>query len=200
MLKQIYFEQEDVVALARDLLGKKIITFFNNQKTSGIISETEAYRAPEDRGSHAFNNRKTPRTEVMFRSGGCAYIYLCYGIHHLTNIVTGPEGTAHAILIRAIIPFDGKEIMAERRGKPASFKELTSGPGGVSIALGLTKEMSGISLLGPDLWLEEHLVYEDGEILITPRIGLDYAGIDASNLWRFVVKSTPSSRKKFKTY
>jgi DNA-3-methyladenine glycosylase len=136
----------------------------------------------------------------MFRSGGCAYIHLCYGIHHLTNIVTGPEGTAHAILIRAIIPIDGKEIMAERRGKPAYFKELTSGPGGVSIALGLTKEMSGISLLGPDLWLEEHLVYEDGEILITPRIGLDYAGIDASNLWRFVVKSTPSSRKKFKTY
>jgi DNA-3-methyladenine glycosylase len=114
-LPAAYYSSEDVNFIARDLLGKFLVSKINGQVTSGMIVETEAYRGPDDRASHSYNNRRTPRTEVMYKAGGVAYIYICYGMHHLTNVVTGPEEYAHAVLIRALQPTDGIEIMAERR-------------------------------------------------------------------------------------
>ena len=118
------------------MLGKKLCTSLNGEYTSGIITETEAYRSWGDKACHAHLNRRTKRTEVMFEAGGLAYVYLCYGIHHLFNIVTNVEDKAEAILIRAIEPLDGLPIMAERRGVPADKPRLSAGPGNASMAFG----------------------------------------------------------------
>src|SRR5690606_35078300 len=119
----------DVVSLARAVLGYRLCTNLGGRLTSGIIVETEAYRAPEDKASHAYNGRKTARTNVIYRPGGVSYVYLCYGIHHLFNIVSGPKDVAHAILVRALQPESGIEIMRERRGLNIRDKQLTNGPG-----------------------------------------------------------------------
>ena len=124
MLPAHFYTRPDVVQVAKDLLGKYLVTNFEGQVTSGKIVETEAYRAPDDRASHAFGNRRTARTEVMFAEGGHAYVYLCYGIHHLFNVVTGPSEMAHAVLVRAVQPVDNVELMLARR--------LTAGPGSLT--------------------------------------------------------------------
>ncbi|HQW03592.1 MAG TPA: DNA-3-methyladenine glycosylase, partial [Saprospiraceae bacterium] len=139
-LPQAYYQSLEVTALAKDLLGKYLVTEINGIRCSGKIVETEAYRGPDDKACHAYNNRRTPRTEVMYKSGGVAYIYICYGMHHLMNIVTGPKDNAHAVLIRALEPAEGVETMAERRQMQASDFRLTKGPGALSLAMGLTSE------------------------------------------------------------
>ncbi len=192
-LEPDFFLRTDVVEIARDLLGKVLITNFDGQRTAGIITETEAYRAPDDRASHAFGNRRTARTETMFQEGGHAYIYLCYGIHHLFNVVTAPENAAHAVLIRGIEPIEGQEFMLERRGKKRFSPDLTTGPGALSQALGLTKKWNGQNLNSPDspIWLEH---FPDKflmpEIESGKRIGVDYAGECADWAWRFWIKNS----------
>jgi DNA-3-methyladenine glycosylase len=121
-----FYLRTDVVQIARELLGKVLVTAFDGHRTAARISETEAYRAPDDRASHAFGNRRTARTEVMFQPGGRAYIYLCYGIHHLFNVVTAPADVAHAVLVRAAEPLEGEAIMRERRGWPPLEKARPS--------------------------------------------------------------------------
>lgn len=199
-----FYTRNDVVQVARDLLGKVLVTEFEGQKTSGIITETEAYRAPDDRACHAFGNRRTARTEVMFQQGGRAYIYLCYGIHHLFNIVTAPEGMAHAVLIRAVEPLEGQETMLARRGRPTAMGQkpnivLTTGPGALSQALGLHTKWTGQSLLLPDspVWLEEtsEKILES-QISSGPRIGVGYAGECAAWPWRFWLKNSPFVKKE----
>lgn len=198
-----FYTQTDVVQLARELLGKVLVTKFNGLRTTGRITETEAYRAPEDRASHAFGNRRTARTEVMFQEGGRAYIYLCYGIHHLFNVVTGPEGMAHAVLVRAVEPLEGLETMFERRGMASANPKrippnLTTGPGALAQALGMSTLFTGQSLLAPDspIWIEDtHENYSEDEIAAGPRIGVDYAGECAAWPWRFWVKNTPFVKK-----
>src|SRR5690606_13850940 len=130
-----YYQHSDVVFLAKDLIGKKICTFFNDEFTSGIITETEAYSGRGDKACHANAGRRTRRTEVMYQPGGLAYVYLCYGIHHLLNFVTNQEDLADAILIRAIEPIDGIDVMLKRRNKSKLDKTLSSGPGTLSQAL-----------------------------------------------------------------
>ncbi|MCS6929349.1 MAG: DNA-3-methyladenine glycosylase [Saprospiraceae bacterium] len=193
-----FYLREDVLSVAKDLLGKVLVTSFDGQRTAGIITEVEAYRAPEDRACHAYGNRRTARTEVMFRPGGCAYIYLCYGLHHLFNIVTGPEGMAHAVLIRAIEPIEGHELMCQRRKyaawKSLSLKQriaLTTGPGALAQALGFHANQSGQSLIDPSspMWVEtSEVLLRDGDIAQGPRIGVEYAGECAKWEWRFWIK------------
>jgi len=198
-----FYIRTDVVQIARELLGKVLVTEFDGQRTSGRITETEAYRAPDDRACHAFGNRRTARTEVMFQEGGRAYVYLCYGIHHLFNVVTGPEDAAHAVLIRAIEPINGQETMFARRGMSTvntqkSTVRLATGPGALSQALGLTTSFTGQSLLQSDslIWIEDW--YEnipECEIAAGPRIGVDYSGECAAWPWRFWLKNSPFVKK-----
>lgn len=197
-----FFTRTDVVQIARDLLGKILVTEFDGSRTSGRITETEAYRAPDDRASHAFSNRRTARTEVMFQEGGRAYIYLCYGIHHLFNVVTAPAETAHAVLIRVVEPIEGVEIMLERRKRTTNNRELitslTTGPGALSQALGLTTKWTGQNFLEPNtpVWIEEsgEIIFEN-EIVSGKRIGVDYAGECAEWPWRFWLKNSAFVKK-----
>ncbi len=176
-----FYTRTDVVTIARELLGKWLMTEIDDVLTGGMIVETEAYKGPEDRACHAYKNRRTPRTEVMFAEGGHAYVYLCYGLHHLFNIVTGPRDLPHAVLVRALLPDCGIEEMTRRRGKG---KPLTAGPGALCQALGINRAHSGLSLLKGPIWIEER-GFIPQEIIVTPRIGIDYAGPDALLPWRF---------------
>ena len=187
-----FYEQGDVLAISRELLGKVLYTQFNDNLTSGIIVETEAYAGETDRASHAYGGKRTQRTEVMYASGGIAYIYLCYGIHHLFNVVTNIEGIPHAVLIRAIEPKDGIEIMLQRRNKKKINPSLAAGPGALTQALGITKINSGISLKDNLIWLEDqNIFYSNQDIIASPRVGVQYAGNDAQNSWRFQIENSP---------
>jgi DNA-3-methyladenine glycosylase len=175
-----FYQNPDVVTVAKALLGKLLLTKINGQITGGYITETEAYAGVTDRASHAYNNRRTERTEVMYAAGGVAYVYLCYGIHNLLNVVTAAEGTPHAVLIRALEPCVGTEIMLQRRKR----MPLATGPGTLTTALGITRAHNGQSFLSSDLWIEEGIKIES--IAVGPRIGIDYAGPDALLPYRFV--------------
>lgn len=188
-----FFTRHDVVQIAKDLLGCYLISEIGGIRTAGRISETEAYRAPDDRACHAYANRRTPRTEVMFHEGGHAYIYLCYGIHHLFNVVTGPEGSAHAVLIRAIEPTEGLATMLLRRNMKQLKPALTTGPGSLAQALGLTTALNGQYLLAPGspIWLEGRSTpLSEAEIGVDKRIGVESAGECAAWEWRFFLKNS----------
>jgi len=181
-----FYSGTDTLGIAKSLLGKLLVTELGGIRTSGIISETEAYLGAEDKACHAYKNRLTKRTSTMFEPGGIAYIYLCYGIHHLFNIVTHQKGYPHAILIRGIQPVEGLATMLERRKKTKIDKSLAAGPGTMSQALGITTALNGVHLTEGPIWLEEtSLVVPDSRIEITPRIGIDYAEEDALLPYRF---------------
>ena len=189
LLREFYV-RPSVVQIAKDLLGKYLLTRLEDTVTGGMIVETEAYAGPEDRASHAYNSRRTSRTEIMFHEGGVAYVYLCYGIHHLFNIVTNVEGIPHAVLIRAIEPTDGVELMLHRRNMKEVSPKLSGGPGTLTQALGIKTTQTQTDLTGEQIWLEDRgfLVPED-EIIAGPRVGVSYAGEDAENPWRFQLKN-----------
>lgn len=188
-ISKTYFEHPDVVFLAKDLLGKKLSTHIDGKTTSGLITETEAYAGKGDKACHAHLGRFTKRTQVMYESGGIAYVYLCYGIHRLFNIVTNSKGNADAILVRAIEPLEGIEHMLERRNKTRVDKTLTSGPGNVTQALGITMQHNTQPVVGGELIVENAGV-EVTDIVETTRIGIDYAGEDAKLPWRFYNKAS----------
>lgn len=184
---------EDVVGLARELLGKVIRTEIGGVVTTALITETEAYRGPEDRASHAWNNRRTARTEVMFAQGGVAYVYLCYGIHHLFNVVTGPKDLPHAILMRGVEALEGEDVMLRRRGLQRPRKGWLTGPGSAAKALGLHTGHTGSTLYGAkgDIIIRDAgIAVAEQDILAAPRVGVDYAGADAMLPWRFIWKGT----------
>jgi len=186
-----YYQQDDVVSLSRSLIGKYLLTCLEpeNVITGGMIIETEAYRGPEDKASHAYNNRRTKRTETMFSEGGTTYVYLCYGMHHLFNIVTNKKETPHAILIRAIQPEVGVDLMLRRRKKDKLIPTLTNGPGALCQALGINRALDGISLNSSKIWLEDRgVIIPQERIQVSPRIGIDYAEEDALKPWRFSLK------------
>ena len=183
-----FYQREDVLAISRELLGKVLCTNFHGKLTSGIIIETEAYAGITDRASHAYGGRRTKRTQIMYAPGGIAYVYLCYGIHHLFNVITNVKGIPHAILIRAIMPKEGLETMVTRRKKEPSAT-FTSGPGSLSQAMGITTQHSGISLFGNRIWIEaDGTNYNNEDIIAGSRVGIQYAGEDAANLWRFRIQ------------
>ena len=183
-----FYVRDDVVLISRELLGKVLCTKINGQIAKAIITETEAYAGIEDKASHAYGGRRTRRTEPMYGRGGTAYIYLCYGIHHLFNIVTNIAGTPHAVLIRSGKPLEGSDVMQKRRKKERLDKTLLAGPGSLAQALGITTNLTGTSLLGNRIWIEDQRVPLDAEAVIAgPRIGVDYAAEDAKRAYRFRV-------------
>jgi len=192
-LPQSFYLREDVVQISKDLLGKYLVTNFDQKITVGKIVETEAYRAPDDKACHAHLNRFTERTKVMFEPGGTAYIYLCYGIHHLFNIVTAPKGMAHAVLIRGVEPVENVNVMLQRRGFEKIKYNLTAGPGTLTKALGISKKQNGIDLLAEEspIWIEDRgEVILEKNIIASPRVGIDYAEECALWDWRFRVKDS----------
>ena len=188
-LKKDFYQRDNVVQIAKELLGKFLFTKFNGKITGGIIAETEAYNGTIDRASHAFGGKRTRRTEVMYREGGVAYVYLCYGIHSLFNVVTNKKNIPHAVLIRSIHATDGIELMLKRRNKKSPGKTLANGPGSAAQALGIHYSHSGINLTGNKIWIEElPLDTSNVQIIITKRIGVEYSGEDANLPYRFVLK------------
>lgn len=187
LLPKSFYANPEVVEVSQSLLGKVICTNIGSEFTSGIITETEAYCGRNDKACHANNGLRTDRTEVMYGEPGYAYIYLCYGIHHLLNVVTNQKGLADAVLIRAIRPLDGIEIIKERRGIK-NQNNLTNGPGKLAQALGITTDLNTTHLSEPPLWIEDRgILFDENEINTSPRIGVDYAEEDALKPWRFFV-------------
>jgi DNA-3-methyladenine glycosylase len=197
-LEKDFYLREDVVAIGKELLGKYLFTKIAGKVTAGIITETEAYAGEIDRASHAYNNRRTNRTEIMFAEGGVSYVYLCYGIHHLFNVVTGFKDQPHAVLVRAIQPAEGLKTILERRNvEPTKEnmesvlkgkKKIAGGPGTVSQALGIRTTHSGLDLTKNVIWIEDKgIQVKPKDIVIGPRIGVDYAGEDAKLPYRFLV-------------
>jgi len=184
-----FYDRENVVQISKDLLGKFLFTSFKGQFTGGMITETEAYEGVIDKASHAYGNRRTNRTEIMYAKGGTAYVYLCYGIHSLFNVVTNNEGTPHAVLIRAIQPLYGIETILERRKQTKLIPNLTVGPGKVSEALGIHYSDTGKSLSGDEIWIEDKGIrVPEKDIIVGPRVGVDYAGDHALWPYRFILK------------
>ncbi len=181
-----FYLRDDVVAISRDLLGKVLCTKIGGSLTTTMITETEAYAGVSDKASHAYGGRRTKRTEPLFEEGGIAYVYLCYGIHHLFNVVTNKAGTPHAVLIRAGAPLSGTKLMLQRREKPTADQSLLAGPGSLARALGITTEDTGASLMNGRIWIEDQGVdIDDNSVTVGPRVGVDYAGDDAFRPYRF---------------
>ncbi len=196
-LPREFYTRADVLEVARDLLGKKIVVpDRNGHRVAGLIVETEAYRGPEDRASHAYGGRRTNRTETMYGIGGTAYVYFVYGMYYQFNVVTNAAETPHAVLVRAVEPLEGIDIMRRRR-KGRSEYELTSGPGRLCIAMGIDRALDKADLLGDRVWIEAGVSVSPRDIARGPRIGIDYAEKWIAKPWRFWLKDNPFvSRKK----
>jgi DNA-3-methyladenine glycosylase len=184
-----FYERKDVVAIAKDLIGKILVTNIDEQLTSGRIIETEAYVAHVDKASHAFGGKRTSRNEHMYATAGTAYVYICYGMHQMFNIVTNEKDVPDAVLIRAIEPLEGINIMLQRTGKNKLDFTLTRGPGNVGKALGIFKKHSGLHLLENDIYLaDDGFKLKPKDIGISGRIGVASAGADALLPYRFYIK------------
>jgi DNA-3-methyladenine glycosylase len=184
-----FYNRKDVVNIARELLGKIIVTNFNGSITSGRIVETEAYIGIIDKASHSFAGKRTARNEHMYSAAGTAYVYICYGMHQMVNIVTNEKEIPDAILIRAVEPIEGIDLMQKRTGKNKSDKTLTRGPGNVGKALGIFKHHSGLYLLDNEIYLlDDNKKISEDYIGISKRIGVEGAGTDALLPYRFYVK------------
>lgn len=189
-LPQSFYDRADVLAIAKELLGKIIVTHINGQTTSGRIVEDEAYIAFIDNASHSFGGRRTERNEHMYAAAGTAYIYICYGLHQMMNVVTNKKGVPDAILIRAVEPLAGINIMCTRTSKEKSDHTITRGPGNVGKALGIHKQYSGESLSGNRIYLcDDGFRPEKNSIGISERIGVEGAGKDARLPYRFYIKN-----------
>lgn len=195
-----FYLRTDVVQIARELLGKILVSHFDGVLTAGRIVETEAYNGVADKASHAFGGRRTKRTEVMFNTGGTTYVYFCYGMHHLFNVVTNGPDVPHAVLIRAVEPLTGIEEMRLRTGKQKADYTLTKGPGNVAKALGITTQHTAYSLSGNQLFIaDDGFKIAEENIIATPRIGVAYAAEDALLPYRFYIKNNKYvSGKKMK--
>jgi DNA-3-methyladenine glycosylase len=184
-----FYIREDVVQISQNLLGRVLCTNITGQVTKAIITETEAYAGTSDKASHAHGGKRTKRTEPLYAQGGTAYVYLCYGIHHLFNVVTNEVDTPHAVLIRAGEPLEGFELMRKRRKKQIVDQSLLAGPGTLAKALGITTGLTGISLLENKIWIEDQQnIIDPKSIIAGPRVGIDYAEEDAQLPYRFRVK------------
>lgn len=187
-----FYLHDDVLWVARNLLGKLLCTHIDGLFCCGRIVETEAYNGVGDKASHAYGGRRTARTDVMFREGGLAYVYLCYGIHHMFNVVSAGADHPHATLVRAIEPVEGKEEMLSRSGKKKWDHSIGSGPGNVCKAMGIRTSHTGQSLQGDLIWLaDDGYRVDEAGVARTPRIGVDYAGEDAKRLYRFIITASP---------
>jgi DNA-3-methyladenine glycosylase len=185
-----FYDREDVVKIAKELLGKILVTKFDGILTSGRICETEAYIAINDRASHSYNGKRTERNEHMYATAGTSYVYICYGMHHLFNVVTNKKDVPDAVLIRAVEPLKGIEDMLIRTGKKTLDNTLTKGPGNVGKALGISKQHSGLNLLKNEIYVaDDGFELDEKQIGISKRIGIDGAGVASASLpYRFYIK------------
>ncbi len=183
-----FFRTDNVQNIAQALLGKIIYTNINGNISSALITETEAYQGPEDKASHAYNNKRTSRTDIMYHGGGCCYVYLCYGIHYLFNIVTSKKDIPHAVLIRSGLVHSGSESIKTRRGRKIPFSKLLHGPGNFSKGLGIDMIFNGMKMNNNSIWIEDN---PNKYFLIesTQRVGVDYAEEDALLPWRYILKN-----------
>lgn len=187
-LSRKFYTRNDVLVVARDLLGKLLVVPGpKGERVSGRIVEVEAYRGPEDRASHAYGGRRTKRTETMYREGGVAYVYFVYGMYYQFNVVSGVADVPHAILVRALEPVEGLEIMRARRRLHPDHN-LTNGPGKLCIAMGIERGLDGADLLGERVWIEDFETLTSGRIARGPRIGIDYAEKWVDKPWRFWIR------------
>jgi DNA-3-methyladenine glycosylase len=183
-----FYQRKNVVKIAQDLLGKGLFTTIDGVTTGGLIVETEAYSWKE-KGCHAYGGRKTQRNAIMFENGGYSYVYLCYGMHNLFNVVTNIEGVPEAVLVRALEPISGIDEMQLRRGMQKDSLHLTSGPGKLTKALGIDRSFNGKLLLNDEVWIEDlNVKVTTSKMQASKRIGIDYAGEDAKLPWRFTIK------------
>ena len=187
-----FYQRDDVVQISREFLGKYLMVDIDGEVAGGMIVETEAYSHVGDKACHSHLNRRTTRTEVMYRPGGVAYVYKVYGFHYLFNMITNVKDKPDAVLVRAIEPTLGLEVMQRRRNLPEVMPRLTAGPGMLTQALGITKQHYGISLTtGDTIWIEDRgVVIKEDQVIASPRVGIDYAGEDAQLPWRFRVKDS----------
>ncbi len=184
------FYQRSALDVARDLLGCRLVRSFSGQRLAGIIMETEAYQGEDDLGCHASAGR-TPRTAVMYGPPGHAYVYFTYGMHWLLNAVTGQNGTPAAVLIRAILPVEGKAIMVENRPYNANKRGWTDGPAKLTQALGVDGAFNTIDLCTEEngLWIETGEFIADDNVMQTARVGLNSVPEPWRSIpWRFVVE------------
>ena len=196
-LQKHFYTRPNVVELAQELIGKYLYTYIDGILAGGMIVETEAYSGENDKACHAHLSRRTQRTEIMYHEGGVAYVYLVYGIYYLFNIITNEEDKADAVLVRAIAPEEGIEEMLLRRNMTTVKPNLTAGPGVLSMALGINKKLYGTDLTGDTVWLEDKGInFPAAQIAAGPRIGIDYAGEDATLPWRFWLKGSKWVSKK----
>jgi DNA-3-methyladenine glycosylase len=191
-LPRAFYTRADVVAVARGLLGQRLVVRARNgTRVSGIIVETEAYRGPGDRASHAYGGRRTDRTETMYRMGGTAYVYFVYGMYYQFNVVTNVADVPHAVLVRALEPVEGLALMRRRRPRQPD-QNLTSGPGKLCLALGIDRRLDGADLLGDRVWIEAgDSRVPAAAIACGPRIGIDYAEEWVARPWRFWIRHNP---------
>lgn len=185
-LNKEYFIENDVLFIARQLLGCTFHSMIGGVHCSGIITETEAYLGITDRASHAFNSRRTKRTEVMYREGGISYVYFTYGMHHLFNIVCGSENVPHAVLIRAIYPLTGLNAMFDRVGAKKDLRSMANGPAKLTKCLGITLEHNTLDIDGDTFWIDDNYRHAVKKIITGPRIGVGYALEDALLPYRFL--------------
>ena len=182
-----FFTGEDTLRIARDLLGKLIVVpETSGNRVSGMIVETEAYLGVEDKAAHSYGGRRTARNDVTYGPGGFAYVFFVYGMYYQLNFVTGPSDNPHVVLIRAVEPVEGIEIMRARRGAMRD-KNLTSGPGKLCIAFGIDRSLNEADLTGDEIWLENYRSFNNDQISAGKRVGIDYAAEYAAKPWRFWV-------------
>lgn len=195
-LPREFYARQNVLTVARELLGKLLVVPANDgSRVSGMIVETEAYRGPEDRASHAYGGRRTKRTETMYQLGGSVYVYFVYGMYYQFNVVTNIRDTPHAVLVRALQPVEGIENMRDRR-QTHSDRNLTSGPGKLCIAMGIDRKLDREDLLGERVWIEEGEKIPRTRIATGPRVGIDYAEEWTEKPWRFWLKDNPFVSKR----
>ena len=187
-IEMSWYLNDNVLEIAKRLLGSLLCTNFDGIVTKGKIVETEAYSGSNDKACHANDQKKTKRNQVMFAHGGHAYVYLCYGVHHLFNVVTNKAGSADAVLIRAVEPIKGIEKMLDRRSMTRAEKRLTAGPGVLSQALGIQTIHYGTALNSDSIWIEKGEPLDESQVVSTTRVGVDYAEEDALKPWRFYIK------------
>jgi DNA-3-methyladenine glycosylase len=190
MILQRSFYQRDTIMVARDLLGKILVHESIEGKTSGRIVETEAYRGPEDQAAHSSGGRRTARNEVMYGQKGYAYVYFIYGLYYCFNLTTGKvPGKPEAVLLRALEPVEGEDLMTKRRGaKQGKFTGLTNGPSRLCMAMSITKAQNKLDLTSPPLYIKDAAPILQEDIIETTRVGVDYAGECKNYPWRFYVK------------
>ena len=190
-LPREFYTRSNVVAVARELLGKLLVVpAHNGKRVSGTIVEVEAYSGPQDRAAHSYGGRRTKRTETMYGIGGAAYVFFVYGMYYQFNVVTNARDTPHAVLIRAVEPVEGIELMRKRRSGQSDHN-LTNGPGKLCIAMGIDRKLDAADLLGDRVWLEQGQTVPRSQIASGPRIGIDYAEEWRDKPWRFWVKGNP---------